>query len=45
MMMQALHKGGLEPYTDMNREADADNPRGYYEHEKATQLMRESASG
>ena len=41
MMMQALHKGGVEPYADTNREADSDNPRGYYEHEKATQLMRD----
>ena len=43
MMMQALHKGGIEPYTDSNREADSDNPRGYYEHEKATQLMRDQS--
>ena len=41
MMMQALHKGGMEPYTDSNREADSDNPRGYYEHEKATQLAKD----
>lgn len=43
MMMQALQKGGMEPYTDSNREADSDNPRGYYEHEKATQLAKDKS--
>ena len=43
MMMQMLHKGGIEPFTDGNREADSDNPRGYYEHTKATQLARDAS--
>ncbi|MGJ3241663.1 MAG: alkaline phosphatase family protein [Opitutales bacterium] len=33
MMMQFLHAGGLPVQTDGKREADADNPRGYYEWE------------
>lgn len=38
MMMQMLAKGGLPAFTDGNREADVDNPRGYFEHEKSTRL-------
>ncbi len=38
MMMQMLDAGGLPAYTDEKREADSDNPRGYYEHENATRL-------
>lgn len=41
MMMQMLDRGGLDPFTDGKREADPDNPKGYYEHEKATQLGRD----
>lgn len=33
MMMKMLEAGGLEPVTDGLREADSDNPRGYYELE------------
>jgi len=33
MMMQMLEAGGLAPLTDHVREADDDNPRGYYEFE------------
>ena len=43
MMMQMLAAGGIEPYTDGGRPADADNPRGYFEHQKATQLHHDSA--
>ncbi|MCH2162164.1 MAG: tetratricopeptide repeat protein, partial [Phycisphaerales bacterium] len=43
MMMQMLVDGGLQPFTDEQREADSDNPKGYYEHEKATQLQRDSS--
>ncbi len=43
MMMQAIAAGGLAPFTDEKREADSDNPRGYYEHEKATQLARDAS--
>jgi tetratricopeptide (TPR) repeat protein len=43
MMMQMLAAGGVEAFTDGRREADEDNPRGYLEHEKATQLHRDTA--
>jgi hypothetical protein len=43
MMMQMLAAGGIAPFTDDRREADADNPRGYLEHEKATQLHLDSS--
>ncbi|MCX7098148.1 MAG: alkaline phosphatase family protein [Methylococcales bacterium] len=38
MMMQMLNAGGISLLTDQKREADGDNPRGYYELEAATQL-------
>ena len=38
MMMQMLTAGGVVPYTDKRRQADSDNPRGYFEHEMATRL-------
>ena len=38
MMMQMLEAGGIEPYTDAKREADSDNPRGYFEHGNAIRL-------
>jgi predicted AlkP superfamily phosphohydrolase/phosphomutase/tetratricopeptide (TPR) repeat protein len=38
MMMQMLAAGGILPYTDGRRQADDDNPRGYFEHEQATRL-------
>jgi hypothetical protein len=41
MMMQCLNLGGLKPFTDGERSADSDNPRGYFEHQKATQLGRD----
>lgn len=33
-MMQMLAAGGIPPLTDEIREADTDNPRGYYEFER-----------
>jgi predicted AlkP superfamily phosphohydrolase/phosphomutase/tetratricopeptide (TPR) repeat protein len=33
MLMQVVTAGGLAALTDQRREADADNPRGYYEFE------------
>lgn len=33
LMMQMLDFGGIETLTDQIREADTDNPRGYYEYE------------
>ena len=38
MMMQLLVAGGIEPYRDELRPPDADNPRGYFEHIRATRL-------
>jgi predicted AlkP superfamily phosphohydrolase/phosphomutase/tetratricopeptide (TPR) repeat protein len=43
MMMQMLVAGGVTPYTDGRRQADEDNPRGYFEHEDAARLHRETA--
>jgi tetratricopeptide (TPR) repeat protein len=43
MMMQMLAAGGVEPYTDGRRPADSDNPRGYFEHGKATGLHNDSS--
>ena len=43
MMMQMISAGGIAPLTDSVREADEDNPRGYYEFEKAKQLDRDSS--
>ena len=41
--MQMLAAGGVEPYTDGRRPADSDNPRGYFEHAKATGLHKDSS--
>ena len=41
MMMQMLHAGGISPFTDAIRTADADNPKGYYEHEAVKALIRD----
>lgn len=38
MMMKMLEAGGLPPLTDALREADHDNPKGYYEFERVKQL-------
>jgi tetratricopeptide (TPR) repeat protein len=42
MMMQMLTAGGIQAFSDGRRPADDDNPRGYFEHEKATQLHRDA---
>lgn len=34
MMMKMLEAGGIPPITDKLREADEDNPKGYYEFER-----------
>jgi hypothetical protein len=33
-----LAAGGVPPYTDNRRQADEDNPRGYFEHDHAVRL-------
>lgn len=38
MMMKMLEAGGIPPLTDEIREADKDNPRGYYEFERVKKL-------
>jgi hypothetical protein len=38
MMMKMLEAGGIPPLTDELREADKDNPRGYYEFERVKKL-------
>jgi hypothetical protein len=43
MMMRMLEAGGIEPLVDGVREADRDNPRGYYEFE-AVKRTREDAA-
>ena len=42
LMMQMLAAGGIDPVTDRHREADVDNPRGYFEIEAIKQLKRDS---
>ena len=44
LMMKMLEAGGLETLTDGLREADADNPRGYYELEQAKKLSAGDAT-
>ena len=43
MMMQMLSNGGVPAFSDGNRKADEDNPRGYFEHEKSTRLGSDSS--
>lgn len=38
MMMQILEKGGITPLTDYERQADNNNPHGYYEYEPVKKL-------
>ena len=42
MLMNMLAAGGAEVLTDALREADADNPRGYFEHERVKNLEHET---
>lgn len=42
MMMQMLAAAGISPFTDEKRLPDDDNPRGYFEHEKATALHQDT---
>ncbi len=41
MMMQMLQAGGMEVFSDSQREADTSNPLGYYEHEAVKRLARD----
>jgi len=40
MMMQMLEAGGLTIFTDKERGADENNPKGYYEHEAVKNLAK-----
>ena len=42
MMMKMLEAGGLSVQTDGVREADVDNPKGYYEDEQVKDLEKMS---
>ena len=42
MMMQMLVAGGLKAVTDKGREADEDNPHGYFEDKRVMGLMRDN---
>lgn len=43
LMMQMLDNGGVEVLTDRVRTADTDNPRGYYEFEKAKKTKQDAS--
>lgn len=43
MMMQMLAAGGLPALTDNLRQADEDNPRGYYEFERVKQVAEDTS--
>lgn len=43
MVMQMLAAGGMPVFTDSTREADEDNPRGYFEHQAAKRLAKDKA--
>lgn len=43
MMMQMLVAAGFTPFTDYMRKADADNERGYLEHEFAKKLKTDNS--
>jgi hypothetical protein len=44
LAMQMLSDGGMEAFTDGVRQADEDNPRGYFEHELTKSLIDSSVS-
>jgi hypothetical protein len=41
LMMRMLEAGGLPPLSDSIREADIDNPNGYYEFEPVKQIAKD----
>ena len=42
MVMKMLAAGGVDVLTDNIRQADEDNPKGYYEYEKVKQLNQDN---
>jgi len=43
LMMQMLTAGGMQPLTDEIREADPDNPKGYYEFERVKKIKEDKS--
>jgi hypothetical protein len=43
MMMSMLKAGGMDLVTDNIRKADDDNPRGYYEYERAKKIKEDAS--
>ncbi|MGM5468688.1 alkaline phosphatase family protein [Flavobacteriaceae bacterium LMO-SS05] len=43
LMMQMLHKGGVEVLTDQNRKADASNPKGYFEYDAVMSIHKDNS--
>ena len=43
MMMKMLEAGGMDILTDNIRKADEDNPKGYFEFEKAKELKKDAS--
>jgi predicted AlkP superfamily phosphohydrolase/phosphomutase/tetratricopeptide (TPR) repeat protein len=43
VMMQMLHKGGVDILTDGNRESDESNPKGYFEYEPVMALHKDNS--
>ncbi len=43
MMMQMLHRGGMEALTDELRQPDNNNPKGYYEYEPVKRLGKDNS--
>ena len=43
LMMQMLHKGGLNALTDSNRKADISNPKGYFEYDPVMALHKDNS--
>ncbi|MCZ6874145.1 MAG: sulfotransferase domain-containing protein [bacterium] len=44
MMMQMLHAGGMQVMTDNVRQADSDNPKGYYEFASVKTLKHDPSA-
>jgi hypothetical protein len=42
MMMKMLEAGGVDLVVDHQRKPDADNPKGYFEHEKVKKLKEDA---
>lgn len=43
LMMQMLHKGGLDILTDQKREADVSNPKGYFEYDPVMSIHKDNS--